>query len=116
MWTGLLNLPLALVVGQDLSAPSARDFFLLLVMIVVAGVFGHSAMNWSLVQIPLWVGSTFTLLIPVAASVMAWLLLGEPLTLLQVAFTALVLGALAAIVVGQSRPNRPMTTVSSPPG
>ncbi len=115
MWTGLLNLPLALAVGQDLSAPDGRDFLLLLAMILVAGVFGHSAMNWSLVQIPLWVGSTFTLLIPVAASVMAWLLLDEPLTLVQVAFTALVLGALAAIVVGQSRGNRPMTTVTSPP-
>ncbi len=103
MWTGLLNLPMALIIGQDLSVPSQRDFLLLLAMILVAGVFGHSAMNWSLVQIPLWVGSTFTLLIPVAASLMAWLLLDEPLTLVQVGFTVLVLGALAAIVVGQSR-------------
>ena len=109
MWTGLLNLPMALAIGQDLSVPSQRDFGLLLMMILVAGVFGHSAMNWSLVQIPLWVGSTFTLLIPVAASLMAWLFLDEPLTLVQIAFTVLVLGALAAIVIGQPRaaPTRP---------
>ncbi len=103
MWTGLLNVPMALAIGQDLSTPSQQDFLLLLAMILIAGVFGHSAMNWSLVQIPLWVGSTFTLLIPVAASVMAWLVLDEPLTLTQMAFTVLVLAALADIVVGQPK-------------
>jgi drug/metabolite transporter (DMT)-like permease len=115
MWTGLLNLPLALAFGQDLSFPDQRDLILILAMLLVAGVFGHSAMNWSLVQIPLWVGSTFTLLIPVAASIMAWLVLDEPLNATQISCTALVLASLAAIAIRQSRPNRPLTTVSSPP-
>ncbi len=103
LWTGLLNLPLAVAFGQDLSVPTGRDLLLILVITFVAGVFGHNLMNWSLVQIPLWVGSTFTLMIPVAASIIAWAVLGEPLTLAQMMGTAVVLGALAAIVVGQSR-------------
>ncbi len=104
LWTGVLNLPLAIAFGQDLSMPTGRDLTLILIITFVAGVFGHSLMNWSLVQIPLWVGSTFTLMIPVAASVIAWVALGEPLTAAQMLGTAAVLGALAAIVIGQSRP------------
>lgn len=106
LWTGLLNLPLAIAFGQDLSMPTGRDLALILVITFVAGVFGHSLMNWSLVQIPLWVGSTFTLMIPVAASVIAWAVLGEPLSVAQMLGTAVVLGALAAIVIGQSAPAR----------
>ncbi len=101
-WAGALNLPLAVGLGQDLSPPTGRDLVLLLIMTFVAGVVGHSLMNWSLVRIPLWIGSTFTLFIPVAASVLAWALLGEPLTAVQMLGTAVVLGALAAIVIGQS--------------
>lgn len=106
LWTGVLNLPLAIAFGQDLSMPTGRDLTLILIITFVAGVFGHSLMNWSLVQIPLWVGSTFTLMIPVAASVIAWAALDEPLTATQIVGTAVVLAALAAIVVGQSRPAR----------
>ncbi len=106
LWAGALNLPLAVAFGQDLSMPTGRDLVLILLITFVAGVFGHSLMNWSLVQIPLWVGSTFTLMIPVAASLIAWALLGEPLTAAQMLGTAVVLGALAAIVVGQSTPAR----------
>ena len=51
---------------------------LLLVMVALAGVVGHALMNWSLVRIPLWVGSTFTLLIPVVSAMLAWVFLDEP--------------------------------------
>ena len=113
LWAGALNLPLALIVGQDLSPPTGADIVLLLAMTFISGVVGHTLMNWSLVQIPLWVASTFTLLIPVAASLMAWAFLDEPLTMLQIMGTAAVLGSLGAIVIGQSRPTRPLT--AAPP-
>ncbi|MDH3295430.1 MAG: DMT family transporter, partial [Acidimicrobiia bacterium] len=45
LWTGLLNLPLAVAFGQDLSLPGQRDLLLVLLMTLVAGVLGHSAMN-----------------------------------------------------------------------
>ncbi len=102
LWAGGLNLPLAVAFGQDLTIPGERDLVLILIITFVAGVFGHSLMNWSLVQIPLWVGSTFTLLIPVAASMIAWAWLDEPLSTAQIVGTMVVLGALAAIVIGQS--------------
>ncbi len=101
IWTVMINVPLALVLGQDLSWPSNTDWFWLLVMTALAGFVGHTMMNWSLVRIPLWVGSTFTLLIPVAASLIAWAALGEALSLGQVLPMALVLGALGMIVRNQ---------------
>jgi len=58
-------------------------------------------MNWSLVRIPLWVGSTFTLAIPVFSAVLAWLVLGEAVSIVQGLAMVVVIGALGAIVAGQ---------------
>lgn len=106
MWAAAINLPLAVAFGQDLSFPSTHDLVLLVVLTAVAGIVGHSLMNWSLVRIPLWIGSTFTLLIPVASSLLAWAVLGEALTWGQAIGMAVVIGSLAAIVVGQSQNGR----------
>ncbi len=103
LWATAINFPLALAFGQDLSFPSTHDLLLLLLLTFIAGVIGHSLMNWSLVLIPLWVGSTFTLLIPVASSLLAWLFLDEALGWWQAIGMGVVIGPMAAIVVGQSR-------------
>ncbi len=102
IWTALINTPLAFVFGQSLSWPSSNSLFWLLVMTLTSGLIGHSLMNWSLVRIPLWVGSTMTLFIPVASSILAWLFLSESLSVFQAAAMAVVLGALVAIVRGQT--------------
>ena len=73
-------------------------------MIAVSGIIGHSLMNWSLVRIPLWVGSTFTLLIPVFSALLAWIFFDEELLAIQAVAMAVVLGSLAVIVRGQSSP------------
>ena len=52
----------------------------------------------------LWLGSTLTLLIPVVSSIAAWIWLDEPLTWIQIAAMAVVLGALATIVMSQRQP------------
>ncbi len=102
IWTAAINIPLALMFGQDLSWPSGENWVWLIVMTLLAGFVGHSMMNWSLVRIPLWIGSTFTLLIPVASSIMAWIVLDEALTVNQVLPMVVVLGALAMVVMNQS--------------
>lgn len=107
IWSAIILLPLALLFGQDLSLPSTKSWIGLVAMIVVSGIVGHVLMNWSLVRIPLWVGSTFTLLIPVAAALLAWAFLDEPLTPAQVVPVVLVIVALAAIVRGQAGANKP---------
>ena len=59
-------------------------------------------MNWSLQQIPLWLGSTFTLLVPVISSTVAWFAFDEPITAIQVVAIAVVLGALTGVITGQA--------------
>lgn len=101
IWTAIIVTPLAVGFSQDLGWPGWNDIILLLIMVALAGVVGHALMNWSLVRIPLWVGSTFTLLIPVVSAVLAWIVLGEALTIAQAAAMGLVLASLAMIVTGQ---------------
>ena len=103
LWCGAFNIPIALAFGQSLAWPSASSWVGLLVLAFGAGLLGHSLMNWSIQQIPLWLGSTFTLLIPVVSAAAAWIALDEPLTALQIGAMALVLLALAGIVRNQGR-------------
>lgn len=102
LWTGLFNFPLAFVFGQDLSWPDGRSWVWLIVLAFGAGLLGHSMMNWSIQQIPLWISSTFTLLIPVVSAAAAWVWLDEPLTMLQIGAMLVVLAALAGIVTSQT--------------
>ena len=101
IWAAVINLPLAIGFGQDLSWPDTTSWILLLILTFGSGLLGHSMMNWSIQQIPLWISSTFTLLIPVVAAIAAWIWLDEPLTNVQVVAMVVVLGALAGIVTAQ---------------
>lgn len=101
IWTAIINLPLALAFGQDLSWPNSSTWVWLLALTFGSGLLGHSMMNWSIQQIPLWISSTFTLLIPVISAIAAWIWLSEPLTGAQVFAMAVVLAALAGIVTSQ---------------
>lgn len=102
LWCGLINLPLAVIFGQSLSWPAAESWVGLVILTFGAGILGHSLMNWAIQEIPLWIGSTFTLLIPVVAAGAAWMFLDESLTATQVVAMGVVLLALAGIVVGRS--------------
>lgn len=102
LWTALVNIPLAFAFGQDLSWPTAESWKWLIFMVFAAGLVGHTLMNWSLVRIPLWIGSVMTLLIPVVASVIAWQFLDESLSWQQVGAMSLVLVALAMIIQNQT--------------
>ena len=55
-------------------------------------------------RVPLWLGSTLTLLIPVVGSLTAWIFLDESLTGVQLAAMAVVLASLASIVMTQRKP------------
>jgi drug/metabolite transporter (DMT)-like permease len=117
VWTAAIALPAGFLFQQDMSVPSSDDWLPLLVLVLGAGVLGHSAMNWSLVRIPLWIGSMFTLLIPVVSSIAAWIWLDEALTGVQLAAMGLVIAALSFVVHSQSRTGSsavPATAGASP--
>ena len=102
LWTAIIVTPLGFAFGQDMSWPSWKNWALLAAMAIGSGIIGHVLMNWSLVRIPLWVGSTFTLLIPVFSAIIAWIFLDEAIALRQALGMGIVIGSLAVIVRGQS--------------
>lgn len=101
LWVAVYTLPVGLIVGQHMGPPGASDWPALLALFLVGGVFGHLTMNWAIPRVPLWLSSTLTLLTPVVSSIAAWIWLDEPLTAVQVAAIAVVVGSLAAIVIAQ---------------
>lgn len=104
LWTAVICLLGGLLFGQDMSLPDGRNWLPLLGLTLGAGILGHSIMNWSLVRIPLWLGSVLTLLIPVVGAVVAWIFLGEALSWIQIVAIVVVVGALASILVSQDEP------------
>lgn len=113
LWTMAICAPLGFAFGQDMSWPSATNWGWLILMAATSGLIGHAMMNWSLVRIPLWVGSTFTLLIPVFSALLAWIVLGETVTVAQAVAMAVVIGALAVVVRNQSAPAPSDASVTS---
>jgi drug/metabolite transporter (DMT)-like permease len=103
-WVAAVSFPSGLIVGQDLSPPPASEWLPLLGLLAVGGLLGHSLMNWGIPRIPLWLSSTSTLLIPVFASVSAWIFLGESLSAWQLAAMGVVVTSLGVVVVAQTRP------------
>ena len=104
LYVGLINLPLAALFGQDLSWPTGESWMWLSVMAFGSGILGHTAMNWSLRLVPLWLASTLTLFIPVVASALAWVIFDEALSTVQMVAMAWVVVALSMVVRNQSRP------------
>ena len=94
----VLNVPLALLFGHSLAWPAAEHWFWIIGLALGAGVLGHNLMNWSLLRIPLWLGSTFTLLVPVISSALAWIFLDESLNPPQIVAMAVTVAAIAALV------------------
>jgi drug/metabolite transporter (DMT)-like permease len=113
VWTTVVAGIAGFVAGQDMGFPDSSNWLPLVVLVLGNGVIGHSVMNWSLVRIPLWLGSTMTLLIPVVSALAAWAFLDEPLTTVQILAMAVVVGALASIVVSERRPT-PVTPPQTP--
>ncbi len=89
--------PVALL-HADLSWPEPRQFLLLTIM-GITGWLGHVLMNWALKNIPIWAGGTSAMAVPVVATILAAIFLGEQLVLLQGVGMAIVMIALTVVGV-----------------
>lgn len=96
-WTyssaALFLLPLALIFEGPAPAIPANGIAWAVVAGMAAGpqLLGHTALNWSLKRLSSSVVGASTLTEPVFAAALAWWLLGEPLSFIQIAGGALVL-------------------------
>lgn len=97
--SGLVITTAAIAAGSDLGAPSGWDWVVLASLAIFPGTLGHVLTNWSHAHITAFAISMLFLATPVVASAAAYFFLGEPLTPLQIAGGAIVLGAIGATVV-----------------
>ncbi len=95
----LVATPFAVFSGQVFVMPSSDAWFWLVALAVGPGFASHLLMNWSIRGIPAALSSTLTLAIPVAATLMAWLFLDEPIVAIQIAGITLVVASLAYLVL-----------------
>ncbi len=74
-----------LATGEPIGAASGRDLLLALAIAAGPGALGHFVMTWPLRWLPANIPPVIRLTIPVVASGMAWLFLGEGITWWHVA-------------------------------
>jgi drug/metabolite transporter (DMT)-like permease len=97
-WTGLVSgltlLPLALLSGESLAPPTLYGWAVLAALGVISHAGGQSLIAYALAHLPPAFSSVSLLLQPAAAAVFAWILLSEPLGVLQAAGAAIVLAGI----------------------
>jgi drug/metabolite transporter (DMT)-like permease len=97
-WSGVVTalalLPIALLSGESLIAPSAYGWAVLLGLALFSHAGGQSLIAYALAHLPPAFSSVSLLLQPAAAAVLAWMLLGEPLGPTQAAGAIIVLGGI----------------------
>jgi drug/metabolite transporter (DMT)-like permease len=89
--------PVALLFGQGLKLPPNGLSLAALVFMAISGWLGHVLMNWSLGHIPIWVGGTCALAVPVLSTSLAVLFLDEKLVAIQALGMLIVILALSIV-------------------
>ena len=86
-----LLLAAALASGQPITPPAVNDWLLMIGLGVVAHACGQGLIVWGLAHLPAAFASVSLLVAPVSAALFAWLLLAEPLGLIQIVGMVVVL-------------------------
>ncbi|NNG03529.1 MAG: DMT family transporter [Inquilinus sp.] len=110
--TALILLPVALVSGQPMLPAALAGWGVLLGLSLISHAGGQSLIAYALAHLPAAFSSLSLLVQPVAAAVLAWAILGEPLSLLQAVGGAIILSAILLARRG-SRP-RPVPPAPTP--
>jgi drug/metabolite transporter (DMT)-like permease len=98
MWAAAVALPFGLVTSNDLTAMTAKDWVLITTMALIPGVVGHGMMTWSQSHLDVSLASLLGLLSPVISAVLAWLILHQTLTPMQLAGGLVVLVSMGLLL------------------
>jgi drug/metabolite transporter (DMT)-like permease len=98
----LVVTPMALLSGQVAEGVHPADAAWL-VLFVLLGQTGHLLLAWAHGQVDVSVSSLLMLAQPIASSVAAWAILGEPFTALGAVGVLIVVAAVGAIVKRATR-------------
>ena len=101
IWGAIVIVPFGLIAGRDLGSVTGPDWLRLVGMAVGPGLIGHSLMTWSQSRLDVTIASIFGLLSPVLSTALAWAVLGESLTPMQILGACVVIASLALLVRNQ---------------
>jgi drug/metabolite transporter (DMT)-like permease len=96
-WAGLVITPV-IVLSTDLPAPSSHDWLILAGFVIIPGAGGHLLMNWAHGYVDVSVSSVMVVAAPVLSALLAVPFLDESFGPLHLAGSALVVGAIIALV------------------
>ena len=95
----LLAIPWAAASSDDLFDVSRRDWMFLVLMMLIPGTMGHYLMTWAQRYLDTTVSSLITLGGPVISTALAFLLLSQSVSLLQVLGGVVVLVGLGGVII-----------------
>lgn len=95
-----------LVTRSDLGSPNLADWGWLLVLAAVPST-AHLLMNWAHQHLEVSIASLIGSANPIVAAVLAYVVLGQSLTWLQILGGVMGIGAITVVAVGQGRAVRP---------
>jgi drug/metabolite transporter (DMT)-like permease len=93
----LVITPVVLIRGLHFDDLTTGDWLGVLTIACTSGVGAHMIVNWAHPYVRVSVSSVLILLTPVVATLGAWLVLDEELTVVQLVGGAITLGAIAAL-------------------
>jgi drug/metabolite transporter (DMT)-like permease len=98
--------PFALVVEGTPDALDGRNVFALVTVALFTGFIGHTLVIWSHRHVASWLSALITQISPVITVVLAWLILGEGVSLVAAIGAALAVGATMAVIALDARDRR----------
>ena len=103
-WSAIVVVPYGFIVSHDLGAMTHADWGRIVAMSVGPGIVGHGLMTWAQSHVDVTLLSLLGLMSPVISTALAWLILGQNLTLPQTCGAVVVLVSLGYLVREQRMP------------
>ena len=83
-------------------------------LVLIGALVGYVAYIWLLHHVSVTAASTYAFVNPVVAVALGAVVLGEQVTALTLVAAALIVGAVALLLIGQSRKSEPEVTLEMP--
>lgn len=103
-WSGVTCcvalLPMAMISSDRLLPSSLEGWSVLVALALSTQVCGHTLITWALAHLPAAFSSVSLLINPVAAAILAWIILGEGMTAIQALAAFMVLCGIAIARLG----------------
>lgn len=100
-WASVVVFPFGMLASGDLGSMTSKDWLCVVGMAVGPGIVGHGLMTWSQSHVDVSLASILGLLSPVISTSLAWAILDESLTLIQVMGAVVVIASLILLVRDQ---------------